>query len=244
MKPMKRMTLFWLNLLICAAAASAQSASSEYSQSYIIYMKGSPAGTERVTEKLSDSGDLVSESDHEIKMTDGLGTKGMAFTTKTVLTKGSWMPTFYSYKYKTGDNPDGYEVTVRNGKIRRVLTRSGATNEVEVAAPLNLVIVDFNVYHHYDYLVRRYDFKQGGRQVFADFVPLIGTDIAVALTFLGDADLAQLNGTVPARNFKIEFVGVWGGSLFADKEGRLLRLLIPAQDLEVMRADFAPQPKE
>jgi hypothetical protein len=241
---MKRITGLWLNLFIFAAAASAQSAPSGYSQSYVLFMKGAPAGIERVTERTSDSGDLVSESDHEINMTDGLETKSMAFSTKLVLAKGAWTPKFYSYRYKTGDNPDGYEVTVQNGRIRRVLTRGGSTNEVEVAAPLNLVIVDFNVYHHYDYLIRRYDFKLGGRQVFADFVPLIGTDIAVALTFLGDADLTHSRGTVPTRNFKIDFVGVWGGSLFVDKEGRLVRLQIPAQDLEVVRADLAPQQKE
>lgn len=237
---MKRMSASGLMLLLFAAVAWAQSASSEYAQSYVILMKGRPAGIEQVTENRNDSGDTVSKSEHEIYITDGLETRRMAFSTRMTLAKGTGVPTFYSYKYTTGSNADGYEVTVRNGRIRRVLTRGGITNEIDVAAPLNLAIVDFNVYHHFDHLVRRYDFRQGGRQVFADFIPLIGTDIALALTYLEEGALESPKGRIDANSFKIEFVGVWSGSLFADKEGRLLRLLIPAQELEVVRADLMP----
>jgi len=237
---MKLLSASGFILLLFAGIAEAQSGSSEYSQSYVLLIKGQPAGTERVTESRDDSGDVVSKSDHEIYITDGLETKRMAFSTRMILSKANGMPTFYSYKYTTGNNADGYEVTVRNGRIRRVLTRGGLTNETDVAAPTNLAIVDFNVYHHFDYLVRRYDFKQGGRQVFADFIPLIGTDISLALTYLEEGALDLPKGTIPAQSFKIEFVGVWSGSLFADKEGRLLRLLIPAQELEVVRADLIP----
>jgi len=239
-KPMKTMTASGFILLLFAVGARAQSASSDYSQSYVILMKGQPAGIERVTESRNDSGDIVSKSDHEIYITDGLETRRMAFSTRMTLSKGDGSPVFYSYKYTTGNSADGYEVTVRNGRIRRVLTRGGITNAMDVAAPLNLVIVDFNVYHHFDYLVRRYDFRQGGRQVSADFIPLIGTDISVALTHLEEGALDLPKGTIPANSFKIEFVGVWSGSLFADKEGRLLRLVIPAQELEVVRADLVP----
>jgi hypothetical protein len=240
---MKLLTLACLPLLLLPALANAQSSSSEYSQSYGILMKGVVAGSERFTEKTTDSGNLVSTSDHEIFVTDGLETKRMAFSTRMVLAKSTGLPTSYAYKYSTGAAGDSYEVVVNNGRISRSLTRGGNTNEVNVAVPQNFIILDFDVYHQYDYLIRRYDSKQGGRQIFADFVPLIGTDIPVAVTFLGTADLASPQGVIPARNFKVEFVGIWGGSLFVDKEGRLLRLLIPAQDLEVVRSDLLPAPE-
>ncbi len=41
-------------------------------------------------------------------------------------------------------------------------------------------------------------------------------------------------------NYKIEFVGISGGSLSVDKNGRLVRLVIPNQDLEVLRKDLLP----
>jgi hypothetical protein len=105
-----------------------------------------------------------------------------------------------------------------------------------------MVFVDFNVYHQYDYLVRRYDAKKGGRQTFADFIPVIGTDIPIALTYMGDDRLNLKTGTLPIRNFQVEIVGIWGGTLSVSKEGRLIRLVIPSQEIEVMRRDLLPNP--
>ena len=235
---MKSKNIIWLSVFFFAISADAQNAASGYSQSYAILIKGALAGNETVTETTSESGDLVSTSDHEIVVTDGLETKRMTFSTKMVLAKGTWTPVSYTYKYTTGAIGDSYEVAIKNAKISRILTRGGRTSEVNVPVPLNMVIVDFNVYHQYDYLIRKYDAAKGGRQLFADFVPLIGDDIPLALTFLGNVDLNFEKGTIPARNFKIEFVGIWNGSLFVDADGRLLRLLIPAQDLEVVRKDL------
>ena len=52
-----------------------------------------------------------------------------------------------------------------------------------------MVILDFNVYHQYDYLIRKYDMKKRGRQVFANFIPVIGNDIPLAITFLDNEKL-------------------------------------------------------
>ena len=240
---MKSVPLVWLVCLCFTIPSNAQSTDSENSKSYTILIKGSTAGRETATEKTADSGDVVSSSDHEIFVTDGLETKRMTFSTRLVLAKGTWLPVSYTYKYTTGNAADYYEVAVSNGRIRRILTRSGNANEINVAAPPNLVIVDFNVYHQYEYLIRRYDFKKGGRQLFADFVPLIGNDIPLAITYLGDEELEFPKGTLSARNFKIEYVDIWMGSLSVDKDGRLLRVLIPAQDLEVVRSDLMPSPE-
>jgi hypothetical protein len=238
--PMKSMNLIWLSVLLFAVPCGAQDASSGYSQSYAILIKGTLAGSETVTETTSESGDLVSMSDHEILVSDGLETKQMKFSTKMVLAKSSWTPISYAYKYTTGGTGDSYEVAVKNAKLTRILNRSGRTSELNAPAPLNMVIVDFNVYNQYDYLIRKYDVAKGGRQLFADFVPLVGDDISLALTYLGNVDLKFERGSIPSKNFKVEFVGIWSASLFVDADGRLLRLLIPAQDLEVVRKDLLP----
>ena len=243
MNLMKSINLIWLSALVFAIPGDAQDASSGYSQSYAILIKGALAGSETVTETTSESGDLVSVSDHEIFVSDGLETKRMTFSTKMVLAKSSWTPISYTYKYTSGDTGDSYEVAVKNAKISRILNRGGRTSEVDAPIPLNMVIVDYNVYHQYDYLIRKYDVKKGGRQLFADFVPLIGDDIPLALTFLGNVDLNYERGSIPSRNYKIEFIGIWSVSLFVDADGRLLRLLIPSQDLEVVRKDLLPSAK-
>ena len=237
---MKSISLFWLGAILFAVSAHAGDTPAGYSQSYTILLKGTPAGSEIVTEAKAASGDLISTSEHEMLVTDGLETKRMTFSTKLVLSKSTGSPVSYAYRYTTGGTGDSYDVVVKNAQITRVLSKGGHTSESTMAVPLNMVIVDFNVYHHYDYVIRKYDFKKGGRQVFANYVPIIGNDIQLAVTYLGNADIPLDRGSLSTRNYKIEFVGIWGGSLFVDKDGRLVRLVVPAQDLEVVRKDLLP----
>jgi hypothetical protein len=101
-----------------------------------------------------------------------------------------------------------------------------------------MVILDFNVYHQYDYLLHKYNAKKGGRQTFSNFLPVIGYDIPIALSFLGNSTIETQREPIAIRKFRIEFVGIWSGTLSVDKAGRLIQLSIPAQDLEVLRSDL------
>jgi hypothetical protein len=241
---MKSISLLWAVISIIAVTAHAGDSPAVYSQSYEILIKGALAGSETVTETKSASGDLISSSEHEIVVSDGLDTKRMTFSTKMILAKNSWNPISYAYRYTSGGTGDFYDVAVKDAQIVRVLSRGGHTNESILPLPPNMVLVDFNVYHHYEYLVRKYDAKKGGRQIFANYVPLIGNDIPIAVTYLGDADIPTEKSPLHTKNFKVEIIGVLGSSLFVDKDGRLVRLLIPAQDLEVWRKDFAGTDKD
>ncbi len=213
---------------------------SEYSQSYTILIKGTVAGHEKVTEKLDDAGQLLSASEHEITVSDGLAAKRMVFSTKMVFSKGGYEPVSYTYWYSDGNAGDSYDVEIKAAQITRNLSRSGRTSAITIPLPPNMVILDFNVYHQYDYLIRRYDGKKGGKQSFADFIPLIGNDIPLTVSSLGDSNLKSDQGVLPVKNFRVECAGLWTGNLSVDKNGRLVRLFIPAQDLEVVRSDLMP----
>jgi len=238
---MKCMRLVFL-LLAGAALAAMPSAADDkapvYEQSYVIVIKGGIAGSEKVTETTDTAGNILSSSEHEIFITDRLGTKRMAFSTKMQLAKNTYVPISYSYRYDTGENSDSYEVAVKGGQIKRVLTRNGHTSEATAPLQANTVILDFNVYHTYDYLIRRYDTAKGGRQLFSNFVPLIGNDISLAVTSLGDGELQSAAGSLAVSNYNIEFVGIAVGTLCVDKAGRLVRLVLASQDLEVVRKDM------
>lgn len=234
------LSLWFPGAFLCATAAVAADNATAYAQSYIIAIKGTIAGSETVTETIDAAGNILSSSDHEIFVTDELGTKRMAFTTKMQLAKSTYKPISYSYRYTTVEGGDSYEVAVKDGQIKRTLTRNGHTSEAMVPFQANTVILDFNVYHQYDYLVRQYDSVKGGRQLFNDFVPLIGNDIPVALTSIGDGELQFENGTLAVSNYKVEFVGIAAGNLSVDKDRRLVRLVMPTQDLEVVRKDLVP----
>jgi hypothetical protein len=239
---MKPIVLFLAAVLWTAVpAVLAREGSSNYSESYAVIIKGTVAGNETVTEK-TEGGEVTSSSEHEMLMTDGVDTKRMTFSTRMVFSKSTGVPVSYSYWYTSGNTSDSYDVTIKNAQVTRVLNRGGRTSEVTVPFRPDMVFVDFNVYHQYDYLVRRYDAKKGGRQTFADFIPVIGTDIPIALTYMGDDRLNLKTGTLPIRNFQVEIVGIWGGTLSVSKEGRLIRLVIPSQEIEVMRRDLLPNP--
>jgi hypothetical protein len=233
--------LWFLAVYFCTIipASIARDDPSNYSQSYAIMLKGVLAGSETVTEK-SEGGNVTASSEHEMMVTDGVETKRMKFSTRMVFSKSTGTPVSYSYWYTSGNTGDSYNVTIKNSQITRVLSRGGRTSEVTVPLEPDMVFVDFNVYHQYDYLVRRYDTKKGGRQTFADFIPVIGSDIPLALTYIGEDKLEFKTGSIPVRNFRVEFVGIWGGMVSVDKANRLVRLVIPSEEIEVIRRDLLP----
>ncbi len=235
--------LLWL--LVSAGlhgAAPASDSGPAYTQVYSIFIQGALAGSEKVTETTDKEGNLLASSEHEMMISEGGESRRMAFTTTLRLAKGTYAPMHYSYKYTSGEAHDSYDVDVKDGVVTRVLNRGGQTSEKKEPLKEGLVIVDFSVYHQYDYLLRRYDFKKRGRQMFSDFLPLIGSQIPLALTYLGDSKLNHAGGSLPVRDFRFELVGVVAGTFSADANGRLIRLEIPAQNLEVLRQDLAPQP--
>jgi hypothetical protein len=214
-----------------------------YTQGYSILIKGEPAGTEKVKETIEKDGSLLAVSEHEILISDGLETKRMAFVTTMRLAKESLAPVHYSYKYTSGESGDFYEVNVKDGTITRLLSRGGRTSEATVAVQPEQVILDFSVYHQYDYLVRRYDFKKRGTQTFQNFIPLIGSNMPLQLTLVGDGKLDTPSGSIAVRNFKVEYVGLWGAVFSTDSNNRLVRLVAPGQELEVVRTDLLPAKK-
>jgi hypothetical protein len=211
-----------------------------YSQSYSIFIHGSLVGAETVTERTDKDGNRVCSSQDEMLVTDGLELKRMVFETNTVFVKDSTVPMSYSYKYLSGSN-DYCEVTVKSGRIIRVLSRAGNISETSSALQPGTVIMDVNVFYPYDVVVRLYDFKKRGRQVFSNFIPIIGSDVPLAVTWLEDSRLDYGKGSIPVRNFRVESAGTRVGNFSTDMSGRLVRVIMREQDLEVVRKDLVPE---
>ncbi len=208
-----------------------------YKQVYSIIIDGSPAGTETVEERAVKGG-ILSTSSHDILVTEGTETKRMTFTTSLKLDKDKYTPVSYSVRYTSGDSKDYYDVSIQKGTITRVLSRAGRTSEASLPLKPGIVIVDFNVFHQFDYLLRRYDFKSGGRQTFPDFLPIIASEITIALTRIEDSEIPAAGGkNIELRNFRVELVGIWLGIASFDHEGRLVRLFVQDKGLEVIRKD-------
>jgi len=213
-----------------------------YSRSYTIFIRGAVAGSEIATEEIDEKGNIISSSKHEMLITDGLEDKRMAFATTMVLAKDSLIPLHYNFKYTTANSSDYYDVNTKDGKISRTLSHNGHVSEVSVQLQPNLILLDFNVYHHYDYLVRKYNFKLGGKQTLAGYIPPIGNDIKLVLSFISDEKAKIGSKTINIKNFMVEFVNVQTATFAVDQDNRLVRLVIPKQNLEVVRTDLITKP--
>ena len=221
--------------LLVQAAGQAPAGAPSYTQTYEVILRGEPAGTETVSERTEKNGNLVSTSEHEILVSDGLETKRVAFTTELVLAKGSQAPVRYELRYTSGESHDSCLVTVAGNQLVRTLVRGSRKSETATPLQPSMVILESNVYHLYEQLARRYDTKKGGRQIFQAYLPPVGSDIPAALTLLSEDDVTTPAGVIQARNFKFEFVGLTNALLSVDKSGRLVRFYNPDQQLEVLR---------
>jgi hypothetical protein len=224
---------FWMVLLLQAGQAPVSAPS--YKQTYEVLLRGQPAGTEVVTERTDRNGNLVSNSEHDLLVSDGLETKRVAFTTELVLAKGSRAPIRYELRYTSGEAHDSCVVTVAGNQLVRTLVRGSRKSETVAPMRPSLVMVESNVYHLYEQLPEKYDMKKGGRQTLQAYLPPVGAAIPAALTLLGEGDVPTPAGVIHVRNFKFEFVGLTNALLSVDMSGRLVRFANPEQELEVIR---------
>lgn len=196
--------LYWFLLSLACSFPQGEPAPL-YAQTYAVFIHGSLAGTETVSERKDNDGNRVVSSQHELLIMDGVETKRLAFETTMVFAKDTAVPISYSCKYLSGNTKDYCDVTVKGSQISRVLSRGGNVSETTAPMQPGTVILDVNVFYQYDVLARLYDFKKRGRQVFSNFIPVIGNDIPLAVTWLEDSKLDYGKGTIPVRNFKVEF---------------------------------------
>ena len=229
-----------ITFFLVFSGLTTMAADEPYMQTYVILINGEKAGTETVTEEKDGSGNVISTSEHELLVAEGSAKNHMVFSTRMTLSKGAKNIRTYVCRYKTGQSGDSYEASVQNGRITRVLTRNGQPGVASSPFTSNMVIVDFNVYHHYEYLARRYDRKKKGTQTFANYIPIIGNDIPMKVTLIEDEILIFGEKTVEASRFIVELANIHTATLFMDKNNRLVALENPAQDLKVIREDLLP----
>jgi hypothetical protein len=110
--------------------------------------------------------------------------------------------------------------------VHYVMT-DGQTHDVEFKVPRNVVILDTNFFHHYTFLVRHYDFLKGGQQHMTVLVPQEGLPGVVTVEYVGpDQALRKLVAHTDELDIQ----------LWTDDAGRIVRLAVPAANVEITRA--------
>lgn len=142
-----------------------------------------------------------------------------------------------SYEWKR-ERPAGQFLRVQFEGPKASLEFSVGGSETEQREFLfentEVTILDNNFFHHYLFLVRRYDFTRGGPQPLRIFIPQEALPALVTLdnrpgegapTGTTEAKLRQLRLTTEDNE-------VW---LWVDENGELVRLTVPLAKVEVLR---------
>jgi len=151
---------------------------------------------------------------------------GRVVETATLVLAGGNEPTHYERIQKA---PKGGSVTMTYAdEIAAVhyVTPEGQIQDVEFKVPKNVLILDTNFFHHYTFLVRHYDFLKSGRQHMTVLVPQEGLPGVVTVEYVGpDQSLRKL--VAHTDQLDIE--------LWADDAGRVMKLRVPAANVEITR---------
>jgi len=186
-----------------------------------IQSDGQPIGTERF--EITPSGDGLRVTGELNLNVSGVG---RMTETSTLALRGGVEPVNYERVQKS---PKRQSILVTfDGKKAdaQYRTAEAGNQQIEFFVPRDVVVLDTNFFHHYTFLVRRYDFLTGGRQHVNILIPQEATPGMISLEYAGaDQSLRKL----VARTDELE-IEIW-----ADEAGRVMKLNVPAAKVEVVR---------
>lgn len=127
----------------------------------------------------------------------------------------------------------------------------GMSRQMKVYRPR--VVLESNVFSHYQLLLAMYDHSSGGVQSLRAFVPTANASVSVTMELLGsgcprrgaradvDTDAkpgAEAKTPIPLTEYKIVLAGVIGVSVFADDAGRVMHVEVPGQNTTAVREEY------
>lgn len=234
---MKRILRKPLTALILAAVtpltAYAQSPPSTLDDqgTLIISQAGRPMGTEEFTIR-SSSNQIQAQGEVTLHYQDS-GRAVNIHTFPTLVLSSELEPVSYVWDEK---NPEisHLEVDFRSSPARSVLKKSDGKQDVrEFQLRPDVVILDNNIFHHYELLVRRYLRTPGGIQAFSGFIPQEALPGGLTVADAGTAE-TNISGKKNLRHLVVT-TDTLRVDLWVDDLGRLERLLSPSAELEVVR---------
>jgi hypothetical protein len=122
------------------------------------------------------------------------------------------------------------------GKLARVRykTISGNEDDRDFELPPDVVILDDNVFHHYQLITARYQAMGGGKQTFRIFVPQEALPSLLTVEDMGNAASTTDGVTANLRHLLIT-TDVTHLDLWVDDQQHIERVSVPAAQLEAIR---------
>jgi hypothetical protein len=140
--------------------------------------------------------------------------------------------------------PALYDVEVRGGEAQRINARvAGSRVSARISSPAGenmreylvsegAVLVDEGVAHHYYFLIRR----AGTGATVPVVVPRISRQVSTVVTSRGAEDVSIAGGNAPATRYHVAPAGSAAEAhVWADAQGRILRVEVPAKNFVAVR---------
>jgi hypothetical protein len=189
-----------------------------------VSVNGQPVGTESF-EIRPDGSRWIAQGTADVKAADGPASK----ITSHLTLQPNGTPLSYDWKTE-GAKKASAEIQFQNSIATVNLHLEGRkpfTQQFTFSSPM-VVILDNNLYHQYAVLARLYDRTKKGSQTFAVLVPQEMTPGSVTVDSIADpTDTAPGELKVQTSDLEVD--------LYIDAKGRLMRLVAPASNAEVIR---------
>jgi len=199
---------------------------------FVISMEGRKVGTESFEIRPSADGVEATATIHYRLRQEG---KTAEYTTspRLVLTPGLIAQT-YSWAQK-GPQSSSLEVDFRTSPAKVLYhTLDGASDQREFQLLKDVVVIDNNVFHHFQLLVDRYRMTDGGKQTFAAFVPQDASPGQVTIEDTGKEQAKTLgrHGNLDHLLVTTDLMQI---DLWVDEQSRVQRVAIPSAKIEAVR---------
>lgn len=229
-----------LSVLLSATSAFAQTPPplpvAENGTQFLVFFRSQPVGREEV---------LV------LRMTDGWIVRGTSrlgppidITTRVaeVDYTADWQPKSLIVDGVVRGQDVTLKTTFAGGKAANVLAVQGAPQSKSDAVAADTVVLPNTFLGSYAALARRLQGKTAGAELRAYIAPQ--AEIVIKVTNAAPERIDMARGTVPTTHYTLTFTnpppaGDLVVNLWADSDGGLLRMNIPAQQLEMAREDIA-----
>jgi len=118
---------------------------------------------------------------------------------------------------------------------------AGMSRQTKVCCPR--VVLENNVYIHYQILLGMYDHSDKGIQSFTAVVPTADASVPLTIELLGPGRPRREAGALAESlaqltEYKIVAAGVMGVSVFADGAGRVMYVEVPGQNTTAVREEY------
>lgn len=196
--------------------------------SYNIQVDKRPAGVERFEETGSGQ-NLIVKSSTEITS----GGESQKITAMTELNGGKLVR--YEIETGAGERLQKYSLRFEAGIARVVIEAYGRRSERTVSVSDDVMLLDKNVWHHYQLLINRFDMNKRAPQQFPVLTPQAGLRQYMAEVEFKEKTTYSAGGAkIRANSFIVTLGEAYEANVIADESNRVLLIEVPEFDIKAV----------